>query len=116
MNDHKPICYQYNADRYCPVCAEDDFGRDSAGHITGVDSEGNEVTPLFSWDEWWEPGDATKQTLVCGNGGCELVLDSIDLRTEADRLADSQRAQPGDGWSENPSRFTTDLTGIRETL
>ncbi|CAB4169487.1 hypothetical protein UFOVP1305_78 [uncultured Caudovirales phage] len=114
MPRHEPIAYQYNAARYCSVCAHEDFKVDSHGHLTGVDSEGNEVTALYSWDEWWEPEEHTQQTLTCNRGDCERLIATIDLRSDADRLRDAQRPQSIDEWCEDPSRFSSGVTGFRD--
>lgn len=41
-----PRAYTYEADVHCPGCAESRFGPAAFG----TDSEGNPVSPVFSWD------------------------------------------------------------------
>lgn len=64
-----PIAYVYEADYHCPACTEERFGRGTDGYIASdaVDSEGNSVGAVFSWDEWWEPSSPEPETLYCGD-------------------------------------------------
>lgn len=47
----KPIAYTYDADQHCPDHAAERFGTDEHGNVYGTDTEGNEVHPVFSWEE-----------------------------------------------------------------
>ena len=80
MSVHDPIAYTYEADYHCPRCTEARFGRDETGTIapqeTSIDSEGNPVGAVFSWDEWWEPTEPGHQTLTCTD--CFDVLDEVN--------------------------------------
>lgn len=40
-----PVGYIYEADHHCPACAKARFGPT----VEGIDSEGNPVGALFSW-------------------------------------------------------------------
>ena len=75
-----PIAYTYEADHHCERCAEQRFGRDEHGDITGTDAEGNEVGALFSTDEWYANElyeGAAKATLGCGT--CGEVIEEREL-------------------------------------
>lgn len=63
-----PIGYTYEADYHCPDCTEKRFGgwKGSNRWIEGVDNEGNEIHPVYSWDEGNEAGD------YCGDCGEEI--------------------------------------------
>lgn len=68
-----PIAYQYAADRFCPACAAEDFGTNEYGLVEGVDFEGNAVSALYGWDEWYDSEWAEPQVLACGK--CHGVID-----------------------------------------
>ena len=59
MGHLEPIGYTYEADVHCPHCAEKRFGRSADGFIAeeSIDSEGNPVGAIFSWDELSEEGE-----------------------------------------------------------
>lgn len=42
------IAYAYEAALHCPDCAYERFGENLEN---AIDNEGNEVTPIFSWNE-----------------------------------------------------------------
>lgn len=67
-SSHDPIAYTYETDFHCPNCAEDRFGRDEHGDISGEDREGNEVYPVFPWDE-------TPPGTECASCGREITPD-----------------------------------------
>lgn len=49
------VGWTYEADVHCPACAVHRFGYDSLyGDEGAVDSEGNEVHPIFSTDELYD--------------------------------------------------------------
>lgn len=77
---HDPVAYTYEADYHCESCAEERFGRDKSGWITGRDNEGNEVGAVAPWDEWYAndvyEGKASA-VLVCGT--CGEVIEEVDL-------------------------------------
>lgn len=92
-----PIAYTYDADTHCPNCAEARFGRCKDGFIAcpdthdwrpgPLDSEGNPVGAIFSWDEWCEPSEAGMQYLACGT--CRGVITECDHGPDdADDLVD----------------------------
>ena len=71
---HPPIAYTYEADTHCPDCTDKRFPRDIEA---AVDSEGNPIGAVFSWDEWYNIVYGA-QTLNCG-----------DCHDELDRYEDS---------------------------
>jgi hypothetical protein len=65
------VAWTYDADMHCPTCAERRFGAAKLAddELPPIDSEGNEIQPVFSSDE---PGD-------CGDycGDClELIREA----------------------------------------
>src|ERR1017187_4774100 len=60
-----PIGYTYDAGLHCPDCTEKQFGGWKAGNrwIEGVDNEGNEITPMYSWD------NSPPEGYYCGDCG-----------------------------------------------
>lgn len=72
------IGYTYEADYHCVECATKAFGfklthPERVG--PAIDSEGNEVHPVFNTDEWYANDiyeGATHATLNCGDCGTEL--------------------------------------------
>lgn len=82
-----PIAYTYDADTHCPECAVARFGREEAPGPNGpvlmgwppesaTDSEGNGVGAIAPWDEWHEPNEPGRFTLVCGT--CQCVIATCD--------------------------------------
>ena len=45
MSDTDPVAYTYEADHHCPACAVARFGPG----VEGIDSEGNAVGAVLSW-------------------------------------------------------------------
>jgi hypothetical protein len=60
------IAYTYMADVHCVGCTAEWAESDGNGHLTGIDGEGNEIHPIFPWDEWIDPDVEGTQTLICG--------------------------------------------------
>jgi hypothetical protein len=80
---HTPIAYTYEADYHCPYCAMKRWGACPDGFIgcpdephRQVDSEGNDIGVLWTWDEWWDTDGEFPQYLVCGT--CLAEIDSVD--------------------------------------
>jgi hypothetical protein len=64
------IGYTYDADVHCPGCAIAKFGQEPGRYWVkedAEDSEGNEVHPIFQWDETSEEGEH------CGTCGGEIA-------------------------------------------
>lgn len=51
-------CWAYDADIHCNICKHKRFGDDAYAK----DSEGNEIHPVFSWDEL-----DTEYPVCCGD-------------------------------------------------
>lgn len=74
----KLIGYTYDADYHCVACTTRQFGAKlDHPQLVGkaLDSEGNEVHPLFDTDEWWAndtfEGNSFA-TLNCSECGYEM--------------------------------------------
>ncbi len=86
---HEPIAYIYNADYHCPACTEAKFGADADGYIAidakgdpCLDSEGNEIGIIASWDtDWaenaWYEGESVA-ILTCGT--CHQEIRRLERR------------------------------------
>lgn len=62
------LCYTYDADYYCAVCAKAQFGTDDHGFVPedAKDSEGNKIGAVFTWDEWYN-FDEGEQQINCAD-------------------------------------------------
>lgn len=75
------IAYTYEADYHCLACTAKGFNPpDSYGDYHGVDSEGNEIHPVFDTDEWYANDiyeGVRFAKLVCGD--CLEIIEEVDL-------------------------------------
>ena len=69
-----PIAYTYEADHHCYSCTMKRFGTTDLDEddVPVLDSEGNTIGAVWSWDEWFNIGSGD-QTLNCGD--CFDILD-----------------------------------------
>lgn len=68
MSKFNILGFTYEADIHCEYCTSQRFGP----ACQGTDNEGNEVNPIFTDDEWWEPSVTGRQVLMCSDCGEEL--------------------------------------------
>ena len=85
MSHLDPIAYTYDADVHCSDCAMERFGQCIAHQSISccvTDSEGNEPGAIAPWDEWWEPSESGRQSLVCTD--CGEVIATTDEDEDED--------------------------------
>jgi len=70
--------YTYEADTHCQECAEKRFGAKLYGNVPVTDREGNDVHPMYSFEEhgYWDdenPNDGEYHPATCSDCLEELV-------------------------------------------
>jgi hypothetical protein len=69
---HDPIAYTYDGYYHCPGCAEERFGLDEYGEVSGVDSQGIAVGAVAPWDDW-HSHFSEYETLTCASCGSDIA-------------------------------------------
>lgn len=93
MPGHEPIAYVYDADHHCPECAEERFGRDAHGDITGTDGEGNEVGIIAPWDDSWADNARYEGRRITrlGCGTCLRTIAVVRIHRADDATAAAEK-------------------------